>query len=81
MKLFTTHLGRGFIAVALDDPVLVIGPLKVQEGLAQLLDGGEGSHPEEVFLEDADKALGAAIAFRARTKAGELPIPRKASSS
>ena len=68
MKLFTTHLSRGFIAVALDDPVLVIGPLKVQEGLAQLLHGGEGSHPEEVFLEDANEALGAAVAFRGPDK-------------
>jgi len=68
LKLFTTHLGRGFIAVALDDPVLVIGPLKVQEGLAQLLHGGEGSHPEEVFLEDANEALGAAVAFRGPDK-------------
>jgi len=47
-----------------DDPVFVVGPLKVQEGLAQILDRGEILHPEEVFLEDADKARGHAVAFR-----------------
>jgi hypothetical protein len=56
------------IAVTLDDPVVIVGPLKVQEGLAQVLDGGEVLHPEEVFLEDADKALGAAVAFRGPDK-------------
>jgi len=68
--LFQAHLGEGFIAVALDNPIFVVSALKLQEGLAHLLDGGEGSHPEEIFLEDADKALGAAVAFRGPDKGG-----------
>jgi hypothetical protein len=66
--LLPAHLSRGFIAVALDDPVFVVSALKLQEGLAQFLQGAESPHPEQVFFEDADKALGAAVAFRGPDK-------------
>jgi hypothetical protein len=66
--LLPAHLSRGFIAVALDDPVFIAGPLKLQEGLAQFLQGAESPHPEQVFFEDADKARGAAVAFRGPDK-------------
>ena len=47
---------------------------------AELLDGIEGFHPKEVLLEDTDEALGAAVPSGARTKAGELSMPRNSSS-
>ena len=64
------HLGRGFITVALDNPIFVVSALKLPEGPAHLLDGGEGSQPEEIFLGDADQALGAAVGFRGPDKGG-----------
>ena len=66
--------------MALDQPSVVVGFSEREQRLPQLLDGVEGSHPEQVFLEGADEPLGTAIAFRVRTKAGELSMPRKASS-
>jgi hypothetical protein len=78
--LFLSHLGWGFIAVALDNPVFVVNALKVDKSLAQLLHGGEVFHPEQIFFEYPDKALGAAVPFRSPDK-GELVIPRKAISS
>jgi len=56
--------------MTLDDPVFVVSALKLQEGLAQFLHGAESPHPEQVFFEDADKALGAAVAFRRPDKSG-----------
>ena len=64
LGLLQADLGRGFIAVALYDPVVVVGPPKLQEGLAQFLRGIESPHPEQVFFEEVDKALGYAVAFR-----------------
>ncbi len=66
--MFQADLGRGFIAVAFYDPVVVVSALKLQEGLAQFLHGIESPHPEQVFFEDADKALSAAVAFRGPDK-------------
>ena len=66
--MLPAHLSRGVRAVAWDDPVFIGGPLTVQEGLAQILHRGEILHLEEVFLEDADKALDAAVAFRGPDK-------------
>ena len=56
--------GSGWaVAVALDQPVFVVGALEFEQGLAQGLDRFEPADPEQVFLEGADKAFGAAIAF------------------
>jgi hypothetical protein len=60
LGLLQADLGRGFIAVALYDPVVVVGPPKLQESFR----GIESPHPEQVFFEEADKALGYAVAFR-----------------
>jgi hypothetical protein len=69
-------LGRGFVTVALDDPVFVVNALKLQEGLAQFLYVEESPHPEQVFFEGAHKTLGAMpLPSEARTKARELTIP------
>ncbi len=56
--------GRGgLVAVALDDPALVVAVLEGVEGQAQLLDGGEALHPERVFLQRPAEASGAAVAL------------------
>src|SRR3954454_18368204 len=46
-----------------DQPGRVIDLPKDEQRLTELLDGVEGAHPEQVLLERADEALGAAIAF------------------
>jgi hypothetical protein len=46
--------------VALDQPAFVVGPSEVNEGEAELLDGPDGPDPEQVLLQRADEALGAA---------------------
>src|SRR3954464_15503235 len=51
------------VAVPLDDPALVVGPLERDERQAQLLDGLEAPHPEQIFLQRPDEALGAAVAL------------------
>ena len=47
----------------LDKPSGVVGLAEREQGLAELLDGAESMHPEQVFLEGAYEALGAAVAF------------------
>src|SRR3954469_23618509 len=67
-----------------DQPACVVDLPKDEQRLTELLDGVERAHPEQVLLERADEALGTAIPLAfpsgARTKAGELSMPRKASS-
>src|SRR3954453_4673637 len=55
-------------AVPLDQPGCVVGFPECEQGLPQLLDGLEGPHPQQVLLQRADEALGAAIAFRGADK-------------
>ena len=64
----------------LDEPSRVVDLPELDQGVAELLDGVEGPHPEQVLFQGADEALGAAIALRRPHKAGELSMPRKASS-
>src|SRR3954469_2441424 len=47
-----------------DEPGCVVALPKVEQRLPKLLDGVEGPHPEQVLLERADEALGAAISLR-----------------
>src|SRR3954454_4823800 len=63
LELGGTDLGRGPVAVPLDDPALVVSPPKLLERQPQLLDGLEASHPEQVLLERPDEPLGAAVAL------------------
>jgi len=65
------------VAVAHDQPVLVVGLLEPQEGQAQVLDRLEPAEPEQILLQGKDERLVAAVTLRARTKAGELRAPRK----
>src|SRR4051794_36693719 len=64
LKLSPAIFGRAEEAVGLDQPGRVVGLAEREQRLAQLLDGLEGSHPEQVLLQRADEPLGAAIAFR-----------------
>ena len=57
------HGRRCPVAVPLDQPVFVVGLPEVEQGEAELLDGLEGPHPEEVLLERPDEPLGAAVAL------------------
>ena len=60
----TADGGRGAVAVALDQPLLVVAVLEREQREAQLLDRLERLHPEQLLLERADEALGAAVALR-----------------
>src|SRR3954468_18071359 len=63
-KLVLSH-GRGCLEpVPFDEPGGVVDLPKVEQRLPKLLDGVEGTHPEQVLLERADEALGAAISLR-----------------
>jgi hypothetical protein len=53
-------------AVPLDQPSSVIGLAKVEQGLAELLDGLEGLHPEQVLLQGSDEALDTSQRIHAR---------------
>src|SRR3954465_14518976 len=48
----------------LDEPGRVVDLPKDEQSLTELLDGVESAHPEQVLLERADEALGAAISLR-----------------
>src|SRR3982751_5515042 len=50
-------------AVPLDQPGRVVSLAEGEQRPAQLLDRGEALHPQEVFLQGADEALGAAVPF------------------
>src|SRR3954471_10406049 len=47
--------------VPFDEPGCVVALPKDQQRLTELLDGVEGTHPEQVLLQGPDEALGAAI--------------------
>src|SRR4028119_55133 len=50
--------------MSLDQPRRVVGPAEGEQRRAQLLDGVEGPHPQQVLLQGPDEALGAAVPFR-----------------
>ena len=62
--LVAPELGGRAVSVPLDQPVFIVGLPEPDEGQAKLLDGAEGPDPQEVLLQRADEALGAAVAFR-----------------
>src|SRR5258707_1936432 len=70
LKLLVPELGWGEKAVPLDQPSGVVGLAKLEQGLTQFLDGLEGLHPQQVFLERADEPLGTAVAFRRPDEGG-----------
>lgn len=52
--------------------VFVVNALKIYEVPGHFFHSAEGPHPEQIFFEEANEALSAAVAFPARTKAGKL---------
>jgi hypothetical protein len=54
---------------------------KLDERGAQLFDGIEGSHPQQVLLQGSDEALATPLPSGSRTKEGEASIPRHSISS
>src|SRR3954465_15009354 len=69
-KLVLSHGRRCLEPVPFDEPGGVVALPKVEQRLPKLLDGVEGPHPEQVLLEGADEALGAAISLRRPHKGG-----------
>src|SRR3954463_6008158 len=63
LKVPPAIFSRSEEAVAFDQPAVVVGFAEREQRLPQLLDGLEGPHPQQVFLQRADEPLGAAIAF------------------
>src|SRR4029453_7732262 len=62
-KLVLPH-GRGCLEpVPFDEPACIVDLPKGQQRLTELLDGVEGSHPQEVLLQGPNEALGAAISL------------------
>src|SRR3954462_12399180 len=53
-----------------DEPGRVVDLPKDEQGLTELLDGVEGTHPEQVLLQGPDEALGAAVALGSPHKGG-----------
>ena len=54
-------LVRGAVAVTRDEPSGVVVGNELLQPAAQVLDGVEGVHPQEVLFEGADEALGDAV--------------------
>lgn len=67
MKQVLTHLAGRAMAVAADQPVLVVLPLELPQRRGQLGHRGERADPREVLLEGADESFGAAVALRLAT--------------
>src|ERR671927_1595526 len=63
-KLLLPDRGGRPEAVALDQPGRVVSLAEGEQRLTQLLDRGEAPHPQQVLLQRADEALGAAVALR-----------------
>ena len=59
-----TYLGRGDIAMTLEQPVPVEPVLELEQRLPELLDGVEGPHPQKLLLQGTDESLGHPVALR-----------------
>jgi hypothetical protein len=62
--LLGADLVRGAVAVPGDEPGGVVVGDEVLQPAAQVFDGVEGVHPEEVLFEGADEAFRDAVALR-----------------
>src|SRR4051812_2667225 len=70
MSLAAVNLGGCPVAVPLDDPGLVVGPLEGEQRQPQFLDGVEAADPQQVLLRHSDEALGTAVPFRLADEGG-----------
>src|SRR5918912_89047 len=64
--------------VPLDQPGGVVGLAELEQRHAQVLDGVEGPYPQQVLLEGADEALGAAVPLRRADEGGRALDPEEA---
>ena len=69
-KLLGSDGGGRPEAVPLDEPGRVVNLPELDQCVAELLDGVEGPHPEQVLFQGADEALDAAIALRRSHEGG-----------
>ena len=63
--------------IPLNEPGLIVGVTEGEQGLAELLDGVEGVHPKQVFLERADESLSSLVV---RSVSGAWDAMRRASA-
>ena len=63
-------LGRRSVAVALENPMMVVQVLELKQRPPQFLYGGERAHPQEILLQDADEPLTVAISLGRPHEAG-----------
>ena len=49
--------------VLFQHPLFVVRPLELKQGQAELLDGVEAPHPQQIFLQRTDEAFRDAVAF------------------
>ena len=63
-----------------DQPVGIVPGGEIEQRQAQLLDGLEVAHPQEVFLQRTDEAFGDAVALGLTHEGCEASMPRKAIS-
>src|SRR4051795_6802475 len=54
----------------LDEPSRVVDLAERDQGVAELLDGVEAPHPEQVLFQGTDEALGTAVALRRSHEGG-----------
>ena len=54
-EFFLPCLGRRSVAVALENPMMVVQVLELKQRPPHFLYGGERAHPQEILLQDADE--------------------------
>ena len=64
-----SHLRGASVSVFLEHPLFVVCPLEREQGQAEVFDGLEAPHPQEIFLQRADEALRHAVTFGRSHKA------------
>src|SRR4051794_2916512 len=69
-KLLGSDGSRWPEAVPFDEPGRVVDLPKLDQRVAELPDGVEGPHPEQVLFQGTDEALGAAVALRRPHESG-----------
>src|SRR5262249_61328890 len=70
-------LSRGPVAMSPDQPLVVVPPLELLEGLDQLDDGGEVADPQQVLFQGPDGAFSDAVALRLPDEARRAGPPQE----
>ena len=72
--LLGTDLVWGAVAVPGDEPSGVVMGHEILQPAAQLLDGVEGVHPQEVLLQGADEALGDGVRYGSMRQSAAVEV-------